>query len=115
MADLYCKVYVNTKMSQEMLLDFIANNFNGYIELRTVYSPFFEADVFKNEDADPLKAIFPDDGFLYYPYYLEIEPVDNIEQASYIAFIARLLSALWKMGAKAVAACDFEEELPNHC
>ncbi|HEC85944.1 MAG: hypothetical protein DRR19_14390 [Candidatus Parabeggiatoa sp. nov. 1] len=41
-----------------------------------------------------------------------MEPFDNIKQEYYVASIAMLLKALWDIGAKAVAACDFEDELP---
>jgi hypothetical protein len=112
MEDLYCKIYVNTDMSKKMFLDFIAQTINGSIELRTVCGPFFEVDVVNNPDAEPLQASEQDDGFLYYPYYLDVEPLDNTKRESYIASISRLLRALWNIGAKAVAACDFEDELP---
>jgi len=113
MEDLYCKIYVDTDMSKNQFLDFIAKTINGYIELRTVFHPFFEIDVVNNQDASPLQAISYVDVFLYYPYYLDIEPLDNIKREAYIASIAMLLMTLWDIGSKAVAACDFENELPK--
>jgi hypothetical protein len=110
--DLYCKIYVDTEMSKELFLDFIAKTINGEIELRTVCGSFFEVDVVNNQDAEPLQAISRDDGFLFYPYYLDVEPFENINREDYVASIAMLLKALWDSGAKAVAACDFEDELP---
>ncbi len=113
MEDLYCKIYVNTDMSEKMLLDFIARTINANIELRTVCGPFFEVDVIKNDDVDPLHANEQYDGFLYYPYYLDVEPLDNTKRKFYIASISNLLTALWNIRTKAVAACDFEDELPS--
>jgi hypothetical protein len=113
MEDLYCKIYVDTEMSKELFLDFIAKTINGRIELRTVCGLFFEVDVVNNQDAEPLQAISRDDEFLYYPYYLDVEPLENLNRESYVASIAMLLKALWDIGAKAVAACDFEDELPD--
>jgi len=39
--------------------------------------------------------------------------IDNIKREAYIASIAMLLMTLWDIGSKAVAAYDFENELPK--
>lgn len=113
MNNLYCKIYVNTALPRTLLANFIAKTCHGTVTLRTISATLFQIDVITNKEANSVLATSPEDGFLYYPYYLEIDPQDETEPSSYIAAIARLLRSFWELGANAVAACDFEEELPR--
>ncbi|GEM_PF-1152498 len=114
MDNLYCKIYVNTVLPKTILTQFIANACHGKVTLRTISSMLFQIDVITNDEANPIMATSPEDGFIYYPYYLEIDPQDSaVEPALYITAIAKLLLSFWELGANAVAACDFEEELPR--
>lgn len=54
------------------------------------------------------------DAFLYYKYFLDIFPKDNIDRGAYVREVGSLLQGLWKQGLKAVAASDFENELPQN-
>lgn len=112
--DLYCKVYVDSRNEGGDLLAFIAGTVKGNISLRTVGNDLFEVAVFKNEDYDKNRTTEVG-GFVFFPYYLEIEPVDEsaVSSEEYKSLIGDLLEALWGTGADAVAACDFEDELPK--
>ena len=112
--DLYCKVYVDSSGESGDLLAFIAEVVKGNISLRTVANDLFEVAVFRNEDYEKDKATDVG-GFVFFPYYLEIEPIHetNISSEEYKSLIGHLLEALWEAGADAVAACDFEDELPK--
>jgi hypothetical protein len=111
--DLYCKIYVDTDINIEQLKDKISMMVSGEKQLfRTIITSFGEIDVNKNEDFDR-KKVLESDGFIYSKYYLDIEPKGNIEQQNYIQGISDLLQNLWNSGFKSVAACDFEEELPQ--
>ena len=70
-------------------------------------------DVLKNDDADSSK-ITHSDGFLHYPYLVETEPKEGFNRNTYVSGISRLLESLWVANFKAVAACDFEDELPRN-
>ena len=59
------------------------------------------------------QAINLPDGFLYYRYFLDIDPVQDVDEADYVASVATLLTQLWQSEYKAVAACDFEDRLPR--
>ncbi|MFM1652488.1 1,4-dihydroxy-6-naphthoate synthase [Brevibacillus sp. B_LB10_24] len=111
--DLYCKLFVETKMDRAALVRFLAQTVTGTENRSTIVSPWGEMDVMMNDDYDEERAADPHDGFLYYRYYLDIEPAEDADPREYIKGIARMLEALWESGAKAVAACDFEEELPR--
>ena len=112
--DLYCKLYVDTDFEIEQLKDEITSMVSGQKQLfRTIVTTFGEIDVNKNEDFDDKKRDIEPDGFIYSRYYLDIEPKEDIEQQDYISGIGDLLQSLWSNGLKSVAACDFEEELPQ--
>ncbi len=63
-ADLYCKIYVNTSLTKQELLQRIANFMNGHVFLRTVETDLMGIDIVVNEDNDS-KLMFHDGGFIY--------------------------------------------------
>ena len=69
-------------------------------------------DVLRNDEAD-LNKVSESDGFLFYPYFMDIEGVPNVTKLVFTKAIGEVLEALWAKNIKAVAACDFEEELPR--
>ncbi|NML52712.1 hypothetical protein HHL19_17130 [Streptomyces sp. R302] len=54
----------------------------------------------------------PDD-FLPWPTVLEGETSPGAAPAEVVEAVATLLRTLWGMGYRALAACDFEHELPD--
>lgn len=69
-------------------------------------------EVLENDDWDPSKYEDPAQGFLFYPFCLDVEPSAQVDESAYIAGVANLLTVLRSHGCKAVAACDFEDQLP---
>ena len=61
-------------------------------------------DVERADEHDPVRAREWPGGFLYFPYRVEAGPKRAVE---------RLLPLLWDRGIPAVAACDYEDELPE--
>jgi len=112
--DLYCKMYLDTSLSKENLLQHIANFVKGDVFLRTVETNLMEIAVVVNEDGDS-KLKLKEGGFIHYPYYLEIEPTDAGEenQHIYITSISELLQFLWTISRNAIPACDYEQQLPS--
>lgn len=43
-----------------------------------------------------------------------MEPEGEVHRNEYVNNVSGLLESLWKEGWKAVAACDFESELPRN-
>jgi len=111
--NLYCKIFIDTEIDMDSLINKITEMVTGQKELfRTIVTKFGEIDVNKNEDFNAEKRCMKPDGFLYSRYYLDIEPNKEIEQGNYIANVSNLLRVLWQNSFEAVAACDFEDELP---
>ena len=99
--DLYCKVFVDTDMDYEKLFALLINFINGKKEaVNYIITEWCDISVQKNKD------------FLYWKYYLDIEP-HNIEESQYIENIANLLSYLRRCCKNVIIACDFEDEVNN--
>jgi hypothetical protein len=113
---LFCEIFVDTDRSIHELEQLIAELLDAAVErhgfVTTIVGPGFDLDVHRNErvlaSADPQ----PHD-FVEWPYYLEIDATAEQTRPAQIAVIARLLIGLWEAGLGAVAACDFEDELPR--
>ncbi|TGV05244.1 1,4-dihydroxy-6-naphthoate synthase [Mesorhizobium sp. M00.F.Ca.ET.186.01.1.1] len=112
--NLYCKLFIDTDMDNLSLVNLVGQISTGSIQKRVIVNKYSEIYVNQNDDFDETLRGKNGDGFLHARYFLDIEPSLNVEQTEYIACVARLLEGLWKRGCQAVAACDFEEELPNH-
>lgn len=110
----YCKIYVYTEMSKSELICHISNWINGKkLYVRSIISNVIEVDVFTNKDFDK-KKLHDEDGFIYYPFYLEIESSEDYTDISiFINEVSLLLQNLWKDCKDAVASCDFEYLLPE--
>ena len=75
---------------------------------------YAELEVRNNDDFKTPKesrSQDPADAFLFWRYYIDIEPKEEVEKSVYIAFISKLLLDLRSQGINAVAACGFEDEL----
>jgi hypothetical protein len=111
--NLYCKIFLDCDLEREQLTQMIAISIDGRIESKTILSNYCEIDIENNEDFHDIQRHDYSDGFLYYPYYLDIEPSEEVLFSSYADVITKLLEYLWNKVYQAVAACDFEEELPR--
>jgi hypothetical protein len=111
--NLYCKIFVDTDSEPQRLVDLIARILSAPHDRWTVNTTLCEIDVEKNEDFDQARRSQSPDGFLHYRYYLDIEPIAGADRAAYVESIGQLLNRLWDSGCRAVAACDFEEDLPR--
>jgi hypothetical protein len=110
--ELYCKCYLDSEQDRTWLLDLLAQTTRGNVTGRTIESPDVIIDVSRNEDYDPIRKTVSD-GFVYFRYYLDVTPAEGVTRAEYVASVGELLHALWSFGIDAVAACDFESELPR--
>jgi hypothetical protein len=108
--DLYCKIFVNTDITRDSLIRKVAKFAGGHSEMRIITSPMMEIYVDVNDEYDETKSR-GEDGFLYFPFCLDIEPVANADDDAYIRSVNRLLENLRAEGFQTAAACDFEDEL----
>lgn len=67
-----------------------------------------------NPQVEPERIHDPDQGFLYFPWRLDLAPVVGVKPARYQAYLGGLLESLWQMGWWVVAVSAFAEQLPYH-
>jgi hypothetical protein len=106
----YCKMFVNAALTEDELLAQIAAILGASRESCWIRCAEFHACIWRNGEFSAEKA-GEEDGFLYWPYFLDIEPTAGTSDAAYVAKVKQLFKALRGRGYGVVAACDFEEEL----
>lgn len=111
--DLYCKVYLDSTLPTNDLVELLTEGLGGQHRKWTITTNLVEVYVDENEDFDDGRRHNPDNGFLFYPYYVDMEPKPDVPADSYIDAVRRLLAFLKGQGIRAVAACDFEHLLPQ--
>mgnify|MGYP000959024936 CR=1 FL=1 len=116
--DLYCKMFIdfNDEIARADIL--IARLAHGTIKYAwgLIETKIAELDVRKNDDfktPQELRSKDPEDAFLFWKYYIDIEPKEGTSSQAYISMISQLLLDLWAQGVDAVAACSFEDQLPK--
>ena len=96
----------------QMLADAVSGNVTGLTSAPTIQLPAFEIDLRENDEADKGRVGEYPDGFLFYSNWLEIYPAPKTSQETRVNLISAVLGVLWARGLAAVAACDYEAELP---
>jgi hypothetical protein len=114
--NLDCKIYVEAEQtlddSAALLRTWLAEaTVNGPV-MRTIPTRYGEIEVRKNKEADKLRAAEFPDGFVFFRYVLEFYPFPATRHEDRVALVTKLVNRLWSRGLPAVAACDYENELP---
>ena len=112
--DLYCKVFVDAPLDAQELARLISLRVGEALPWNTVRTDNLELEVRNNDDFLPAQKRKHRDDFVYYRLYLDIDPVSGTARDKYVNEVADLLQWLWGQAFPAVAACDFEDELPKH-
>jgi hypothetical protein len=108
-----CKIYVDTPVTADQLTRQIADVLSAKHDVNTVYTADQTLDIVENDDFDATKRTDFPDGFLYFPYYVEIYARRDVPHQKQVDLVSALLTYFWAHGMAAVAACDYETELPN--
>lgn len=109
--DLYCKVFLDTNLSYEEIFSMVEKYVAGKKEsLNYIIADWCEISIQRNKEYNVEQYLLDIDDFVYWKYYLDIEPME-IEEEEYIKKIFDLLKYLKIYCRGVIAACDFEEEL----
>lgn len=105
----YCRILVDgiTVDDTQLLL---ADVFEGTFERRTLTIGDVEIEVRRSPSGRSDEVASND--FVRWPVQVETEPTTPQGEAAAVETVSRILEALWGAQARAVAACDFEDELP---
>jgi len=108
----YCKVFINTDLDEASLLSIISQLINGKINnINTITSRYIDLDVISNDEFNEKNTSLPKSGFLFYRYFLDVEPIAGTKYENYLSSLKILINGLRKRGFKVIPSCDFEDEL----
>lgn len=107
--NLYCKIYLDSGVTREVLHQLIMELISGEpMPFYGIKTPWCSIDVRKNKEYhEKILQQTPED-FIFWKYYLDIEP-EQVEEKAYIMGIVRLIKGLREKGMKVIPSCDFEE------
>lgn len=124
MINSYCKIFVNGPNDLGEIFGQIEKYLNilEFQELNNksynIETNYLYISIDKNSDFSPSNIADPIDGFLYYPFIIEVNPIDfketyeNFHDAElYLKNVLHLVSHMRKKGYELVPACDFEDYL----
>jgi hypothetical protein len=101
----FCKIFVQLA-EPPVVTDLLARLLDVAHRSRTIDLPDAAIDILYNPDTGAA------DDFIGWPTIVEIEANPDGSNASILATTAKIVTALWDAGYPAVAACDYEDELP---
>ena len=111
---LYCLLYIDVEFHKhargevgDLIIKLTGGKKNphgGYL------TDFSHIHVSFNDGYSKWRKIFRGN-FLYFKFFLEIDPLPELPRDKYILGIKNLIEQFKDMGVRAVAACDFEDEL----
>lgn len=104
---LSCVIYLDNNLKKKELLTFLADILHGSVELNTIIVSWGYIYVEENDDFDLKKMNVAENGFVYYPFMLEIEPKEDTEEELYINNVYKLLDKLRELNMKSVLSSDF--------
>lgn len=106
---LYCKLFLRTSRTFEDLFLSLLRTTKGEAHGRRVKTGLMTIDLVLNEDYDDRLP----ENETRWRYYLDVNPQSGVESNSYKEALKHLLLALRSESVPVVAACDFEDELPQ--
>jgi hypothetical protein len=112
--DSLCILFVESGLLDNDVAACIAALTEGTHNQDHVECSWADIHVEANDDYDDRKKNKRGDGFLYFGLRVYIEVNPGVERQTLVDGVARILEHLWAQGSRAVAACDFEDELPRN-
>ncbi|WP_133854062.1 hypothetical protein [Labedaea rhizosphaerae] len=100
----FCKIFLRAESRAAM--DLLAVLLETPFQRRTLTLPDGVVDVMRNPDMGAV------DDFIGWPTVVEIDAEEHADRASVIVITSRIVTAMWDAGIPAVAACDYEDDLP---
>ncbi|KII00505.1 hypothetical protein LP52_01415 [Streptomonospora alba] len=103
----YCKIFVKNASFDE-LQSLMVDAFGGDFNIRTMQFDGYSIDIEKNTTVTEEGS----EDFVQWPVFIEFFGEDDRPEGVAVEVVTRILNSLWGNGVRAVAACDFEDELP---
>jgi hypothetical protein len=110
----YCKVFVNKDIQRFQLNGIIKDIVSGRFDGFDIDTWWGNIHLKENEAAKPPWGKVNDEDFIYWRFFMDIEPSDEVEREDYIESVAKLMTELYNNGCQVIAACDFEDDVPKY-
>lgn len=111
----YCKMFVDAT-PKEVAPVVEAALGQSFDDLGSLNASGVDIEVNRNEDAfGPAATVWRAGGgssFILWPALVELDNGEDEFTPEMVDLTARILTALWAEGQSAVAACDYEDQLP---
>lgn len=82
----YCKLYIRSSLCLSQVYRILTKILNSKITGRTIKTSILIVDVFENKN-----FCFEAENFVFWPFYLEIEAIDGVNEEDFIASIQTLI------------------------
>ena len=110
----YCKIFVDSVLKEEVLLEIVTRFIKGKNPHRFSICNDYVYIYFKiNTEADDEMKLDTHDGFLFYRYVFEIYSEPRIDFKTYIEHLKKLIDFLRTQGTKAIPVCYFNDLSSN--
>jgi hypothetical protein len=101
----FCKIFLRTA-DTHAVMELLSAAFDARFERKSLDLVHAMAEVLKNPDAGGAED------FVGWPIFVEVEAEPDADDASVVEITSKIVRELWDADIPAVAACDYEEELP---
>ena len=108
-----CTVYLDTPTPLSEIVEQISAHVVGSAQRAAIDSATLDIYVDENDEHDPARASDLDEGFLFFPFLVDVEAQPGVAPSAYRAALNRLLQALARPGVRFVTAADDEPSLWN--
>jgi hypothetical protein len=106
---LFCKIFVEGT-DVDTVKSVLCTLLGGQFERHSLYLEGLVVDVRRNTDA--VGAAGQGNDFVQWPVLVELDAEAQDGGRAIVETTAKVLRALWDTGHPAIAACDFEDQLP---
>lgn len=103
-----CTVYLDTPTELRELVEQIRLHIGGSSRRAAIDSALLDIYVDENDEHDPGRADDPDEGFLFFPYLVDVEASPGVAPEAYRAALDELLKALARPGVRFVTVAEDE-------
>jgi hypothetical protein len=113
LSELDCKIFVDGVPNTTELIKWIAEAVDGSTTDDGARAPRLEMIAADNDGADPRAKLERKRGFLFFDHFVEIYFAPSVGLDRRVTEVSKVLEHLWGLGRPAVAACDYEDQLPR--
>jgi len=111
--DPFCRLYLDSQLDHRQLIVEFAEIVGGEITANLVCSGELDMTIDRNDGFDKERMQLPD-GWLHFPYTVEIDPTDDTASGQYIEALTHLINSCRARRIVVVAVCDFEDRIPKN-